>query len=64
MKHLFVYFICGIVIYLLSTKPVERIFLSETLSVVLYWIVGILFVTAVGVALWLGKKTGQGGINE
>ncbi len=51
-------------IYLLSTKPVERIFLSETLSVVLYWVVGALFVTAVGLALWLGKKTGRGGINE
>jgi hypothetical protein len=58
MKHLFVYIFCGAVIYLSLTKPVERIFLSETFSVVLYWIVGVLFVTAVGVALWLRKKQG------
>lgn len=62
MKRVLLYLTCGFLYLLTSWGPVRKVFMSETLSVILWTMVGILVVVSVGAGVYaeVKKRSGKG----
>ena len=62
MRKLLLCLAVGGLYFLISLEPVQRVFTSETLSIVLWTIVGLLVAMSIGTGLYfeVKKRTGKG----